>query len=121
MDSIHDQIKVVNVRALNNPCGVTYVGRRCQGWCGSVLGNPFRIGVDGDREEVIRKYREWLYKRLETDPQVQSAIMDIVRMLDRGELVRLGCWCAPLPCHAEVIKEVVLASWEKIYGQSKGS
>jgi hypothetical protein len=118
MDSIHDRIKVVNVRGLDprgDGAGIVYVGRRCRGWHGSVLGNPFRIGVHGSREEVIRKYREWLYKRLETDPQVQSAIMDLVWMLHGGERVRLGCWCTPLPCHAEVIKEVVVEHYQALF------
>ena len=118
MDSIHDRIKVVNVRGLDprgDGAGIVYVGRRCQSWRGSVLGNPYRLGKDGTREEVIRKYREWLKKKLEADPQVQSAVMDIVWMLDGGEPVKLGCWCAPLPCHAEVIKEVVLEHYQALF------
>jgi Domain of unknown function (DUF4326) len=29
-----------------------------------------------------------------------------------GQLV-LGCWCAPLPCHADVVREAVLALVKK--------
>ena len=36
-----------------------YIGRP------SKWGNPFRIGPDGNREEVIRKYRDWIGKQPE--------------------------------------------------------
>jgi hypothetical protein len=57
-------------------------------------GNPFRIGRDGTREEVIAKYKALL----ETDTELQKA----VRLL-KGKV--LGCWCKPLPCHGDVIVE----------------
>ena len=41
-----------------------YCGRSCNGWKGSVLGNRFKIGRDGSREEVIEKYRRWLWKEI---------------------------------------------------------
>lgn len=63
-----------------------YIGRP------SKWGNPFKIGVDGDREEVIEKYREWIQKQ----PDL---------MVDLGELRGkiLGCWCPPDRCHGEVL------------------
>ena len=27
-------------------------------------GNPFRVGADGDRDEVIEKYRRWLWRKM---------------------------------------------------------
>ena len=36
--------------------GAVYIGRP------SVWGNPFSIGKDGDREEVIAKYIAWLHE-----------------------------------------------------------
>lgn len=30
---------------------------------GSLFGNPFKIGRDGDRKQVIQKFREYFYKR----------------------------------------------------------
>lgn len=61
------------------------------------FGNPFRIGVDGDRAEVIRKHREWFYQLLQTPLRAR------VRLELRGK--RLGCWCAPLPCHGDTYAE----------------
>lgn len=78
---------------------VVYVGRAMNrgGWrlAASPLANPFRIGVDGEREQVIAKYRHYLLTR----PDLLALLTDL-----RGK--RLGCWCAPLPCHADVIAEL---------------
>lgn len=78
---------------------VVYVGRPMYrgGWrlAASPLANPFRIGVDGDREQVIAKYRDYLLDR----PDFLARLPDL-----RGK--RLGCWCKPLPCHADVIAEL---------------
>lgn len=63
-----------------------YVGRPTR-W-----GNPFELGRDGDRETVIKKYEAWLRGR-----------SDLMR--DLGELKGkvLACWCAPKPCHGDVL------------------
>jgi len=74
---------VVNVR--KEKCEV-YVGR------GSKWGNKFVIGKDGNREEVIKKYRKWLWNR-----------KDLLDCLGELKGKKLGCWCAPEACHAEVL------------------
>jgi len=62
-------------------------------------GNPFVIGKDGDRTEVIRKYRAWI-----TGPdRVAVALRTNIPLL-RGR--RLVCWCAPAPCHGDVLAEL---------------
>ncbi|WP_370973615.1 DUF4326 domain-containing protein [Amycolatopsis sp. cg9] len=63
-----------------------YIGR------GSKWGNPFQIGIDGSRDEVIDLYEQWLLDQ----PHLMSAL---------GELAdkTLGCWCAPRSCHGEVL------------------
>ena len=68
-----------------------YIGR------GSPFGNPFVIGIDGDRAQVIAKYRAWFIdelKRPEFVAQVQAL---------RG--LRLGCFCKPAGCHGDIIIE----------------
>lgn len=78
---------------------VVYVGRPMVrgGWnlAGSPLANPFRPGRDGSRDEVIERYRLYLLGR----PDLLKLLADL-----RGR--RLGCWCAPEPCHAQVIAEL---------------
>jgi hypothetical protein len=70
----------------------TYIGR------GSVFGNPFKIGVDGDRDEVIEKFRTYFYKRIEEDEGFKYTVL---QLKDR----RLGCFCKPKKCHGDVIVE----------------
>jgi hypothetical protein len=104
---------------------VVYVGRPMHrgGWhlAGSPLASPFRLGVastdggarsrsgrvppsaDGSREEVLAKYREYLLGR----PDLLALIPPL-----RGR--RLGCWCAPLACHAMVIAELADAPPDEV-------
>ena len=63
-----------------------YIGR------GSIWGNPFHIGTDGTREEVIAKYKEYLLK----NEFLMSRISDL-----KGKT--LGCWCSPKSCHGDVL------------------
>ena len=78
---------------------VVYVGRAMHrgGWRlpASPLACPFRPGRDGSREEVMARYREYLLGR-----------PDLLALLPGLRGRRLGCWCAPLPCHASVIAEL---------------
>lgn len=67
-----------------------YVGRP------SRFGNPFLIGRDGSREQVIAKYREWLCEQ----PDLVAAAKIELHGKD------LICWCAPLACHADVLLEI---------------
>jgi hypothetical protein len=63
-----------------------YIGR------GSIWGNPFRIGEDGNREEVIQLYMDYLLRK----PELIMRIGEL-----KGKI--LGCWCDPLPCHGDVL------------------
>lgn len=110
-------IIVMNVRGLNLKeearAKVVYCGRECAGWKGSPLGNPFVIGKDGNREQVIEKYRAWLKEIVRDGLKGKSSpawieLLKIVERVKKGEDVVLGCWCNPLPCHAEVIRNAVL-------------
>jgi hypothetical protein len=66
-----------------------YIGRP------SKFGNPYVIGIDGTRDDVIEKYRVWI----NTQPQLLAALPEL-----KGKV--LGCWCAPLPCHGDVLAEL---------------
>lgn len=90
------------IRVASKRHGATgeYIGRP------SPLGNPFVIGRDGDRDEVIAKYRAWLEKAI--SPGVNTPARDeFIRLwrLARAGDVTLVCWCAPLACHGDVLKE----------------
>jgi hypothetical protein len=76
---------------------VVYIGRP------SPLGNPFIIGKDGTRDEVIAKYSKWLYHNAQTDHRIRSALDAILQLSKTNEVIHLVCWCAPYPCHGDVI------------------
>lgn len=65
----------------------------------SEWGNPFEMPADGDRGAVIRNY-ETHY--LPNKPSLLSKIDGL-----RGKA--LGCWCAPEPCHGDVLAALVMA------------
>ena len=83
-----------------------YVGREMPGIPGSVLGNPFQIGRDGTREEVVEKYRRWLWEQIKLGNDVHVELKRIADLARRGD-VSLVCWCAPNLCHATVIERSV--------------
>lgn len=75
----------------------------------NVLGNPCK---DGSRNEKIAYYEQYLEKCM-TDPvtfpelNVQDKILSMVKLVKAGRRVALQCWCAPLPCHGDVIEKMV--------------
>jgi hypothetical protein len=74
-----------------------YIGRAVprSGMKASVWGNPFVLGKDGTREEVMVKYRAWLMGNAELLARLPEL---------RGKI--LGCWCAPLACHGDILSEM---------------
>ena len=73
-----------------------YIGRdylefKDEGW-----GNPFHVGPDGNRKEVLRKYREWI----KNQPRLLARLPELKDKI-------LGCWCKPLSCHGDVLVELL--------------
>lgn len=62
----------------------------------TIWGNPFVIGRHGSRADVIDKYRKWILN--------QPNLLSQLNLL-KGK--RLGCWCAPEPCHGDVLVELI--------------
>lgn len=62
-----------------------YIGRP------SKWGNPFVLGHAATPEEAVADYRHW--------PDLLAALPEL-----KGET--LGCWCAPPPCHGDVLAEL---------------
>lgn len=83
-------MKVLNKHKCGVPKGSIYIGR------GSIWGNPFRIGTDGDRADVIRKYEEYIRAR--------PTLLSMVKELKAKDLV---CFCAPQACHGDVLVKLV--------------
>ncbi len=60
------------------------------------FGNPFEIGKDGTREEVVEKYAEWVL--------TQPELLAIIKTELKGKV--LACWCAPKLCHGDILVEL---------------
>lgn len=76
-----------------------YIGRAVPRWnfTASIWANPYKIGLHGNRREVIDKYRAWLTT---SRPDLMARLPEL-----RGKA--LGCWCRPLlPCHGDVLAEL---------------
>lgn len=82
--------RVINLK--NTKDYTVYIGRP------GYFGNPFLVGKDGDRKEVLLKYKEYFYSRLKTDPEFLKRIKEL-----KGKI--LGCFCKPLLCHGDIIVE----------------
>ncbi len=64
--------------------------------CPSKWESPFRVGLDGSREEVMLLYEVWLQCRPELIRDACRELADKV----------LGCYCAPMACHGDVLVRI---------------
>ena len=83
--------------------GAIYIGR------GSVLGNPFvmKDASQTERDRVCDAYALWLKdKILAKDPVVLSELTRISKLALKDEVV-LGCFCSPMRCHGDFIKQII--------------
>jgi len=90
------ETRVVNLR--QEPYDI-YIGR------GGPWGNPFKISTRCSRAEVIEQYRAYITKRLASEPELWGKLRAL-----RGK--RLGCFCKPLPCHGDVLVELLEGNHE---------
>lgn len=70
--------------------GAVYIGR------GSPYGNPYIIGKDGTREEVVQKYKEYIERYPE--------LIELVKRNLKGR--DLVCYCSPKNCHGLILLEI---------------
>lgn len=77
-----------------------YVGRPTD------YGNPFKIGPDGNRDDVIRKFTEWWLH----DDRTALRKRAVIECRDKILL----CWCFPDRCHANVIADYVNGYWSSL-------
>jgi hypothetical protein len=85
MSETRKTIRVLNrhIDACNDS---VYIGRP------SKWGNPFVIGKDGSRTEVVSKYEAWLL-------QQPTLLASLPELKDKS----LSCWCSPHACHGDVL------------------
>lgn len=62
----------------------------------TIYGNQYKIGIHGNRKEVVQKYKEDLKKK----PYLVELVKEELKGKD------LICWCYPKLCHASVLLEI---------------
>lgn len=72
------------------PLDAVYIGRP------SKWGNPFVIGRDGDRDDVIDQYYDYLMD----NPELIAAAKKELRGKD------LVCFCKPKACHGDLLLKI---------------
>src|SRR5258708_30825901 len=97
MSELFPETKVVAISKENFDI---YIGRKVSHrFEESTFHNPFKIGYDGDRREVVLLFLEYWYA-----PERKT-----LRELAVKELTgkTLGCWCKPLLCHGDIVASYV--------------
>lgn len=95
-------MKIVNIKTHNidwNSGSFLYIGRenKFYGVKESIFKNPYVIGRDGERSEVIRKFAQYAIKN--------KQIMDNLHLIDGKTLV---CYCDidKEACHGQILIEL---------------
>jgi hypothetical protein len=110
-------ISLVNGR-VHGWLGTQYIGRQMIGYwacTGSPLANRFKAAVHTETEHscVVALYRDWLLRKIEVkDKAVCQELQRLLDMYSNYEQVVLSCWCKPLPCHGDVVLDVIQSAWE---------
>ena len=80
---------------------------------GSDFGNPFKVGDDGSRDEVVEKYRVYLWSRIKTEPAFRKKVADLYGR-------DLCCCCAPANCHGFVLEKAAASLHSQFSDTSDG-
>ncbi len=109
-------VKVVNIRKdgfdnlrewMNSPeniyigrAGIVFIDNERYPKESSPYCNPYKIGKDGTRDEVILKYKNYLISKIENSNEFKKNFLKLKNK-------NLGCWCHPEKCHGDVILELL--------------
>lgn len=70
---------------------------------GSILANPFILNKDGDRDEVVEKYRKWLNAEVRKEGNVYRYLVNLARIHQSPDEFQLVCYCKPHSCHGDIV------------------
>lgn len=102
-----------------------YIGRP------SIFGNPFTHNKGKSkyaklefktRDEAIDAYKPYFEKMVETDKAFKETFDKMYEQFKNCETIYLGCFCKPLRCHGDIIKDELQKRFikEKIEEHKKG-
>lgn len=69
---------------------------------GTIFGNPYVMGPDGTREEVVELFRHYLFRRLQSEPVFAEQVKSLHNKT-------VCCCCFPKPCHGDILLKA--AAW----------
>lgn len=107
-------VKRISIKGSPSQPDAIYIGRENRTYClrQSPLANHYKIGKDGTRDEVVKKYRQWLWEEVqrgravenEVWKELKSILKDIKQLDSEDDYIRLMCWCKEdEKCHGDII------------------
>ena len=98
-----EEIDEWDIEVAHKNCGLpgVYIGRP------SPWGNPFHVSAGVTREDVIARYETWLRNQLRESWQTRKLFDMLCKHVEDHKPLRLLCYCAPKPCHGDVIKKLI--------------
>lgn len=80
--------------------GVVFINKQRYPKHPSKFANPFKIGKDGTREDVIDKYKEYIINKINSNEISTQELLSL-----KGK--QLGCWCHPEMCHGDILLDLI--------------
>lgn len=71
---------------------------------GTPFGNPFKLHSEKERQDVCDKYHAYFYEKLKANAKFKANVDDLEKIYKLYGKLELLCWCAPKPCHADIIR-----------------
>lgn len=92
-------IRIVNLRNYrpNDKEVVIRIDRK------TILGNPYVMQDESDRDEVIRRYELHFNECMRISRDFLQEVQRIEALYREGKDIALACWCAPKRCHGDII------------------
>lgn len=80
----------------------------------SVLGNPYIMRSENEREMTIRMYESYIRTKILDHKAPETQALAKIGCLARTADVILYCFCHPKHCHADVIADIALGLSKQI-------
>lgn len=78
----------------------------------AILGNPFEMSSEDDREISVRKFYHYLREEFVKKEEVYKELVRISDLVKSGKDVYLVCCCSPMLCHGDVVKNAIMGMIE---------
>ena len=102
-------ITVVNIKE-----GIYHPGERVYIHRPFILGNPYKVSMFTSREKAIAlfeiEFMDMMINKKNTKHFNYTkclCVLERIRKLSKYTNVYLLCYCKPLPCHGDIIKQII--------------